>query len=482
VAAIVAPPASPVFAVGAAFIDVTPEWLKSFAIATFGENDKVVLLAGVAGVLALVAVGIGVLALRHLGVAAGAIAVLGAVGALAALTRPGMGITALVPATAGAGAGIAALVLLVRSVAPRVPSSGASGEPTRRRFLVAAGSVAFLAATTGGLGALLVERRATAAASAQRPLPEPDEPPLPAQPSADLGLTGIAPFFTPNDRFYRVDTALQVPVLAAADWRLRIHGMVDVEVELTFDDLLEYPVVERDITLTCVSNEVGGGLAGNARWTGVRLADVLASAGVRAGADQLVSTSIDGMTIGTPTAVALDGRDALLAIGMNGEPLPAAHGAPVRMVVPGLYGYVSATKWVVDLELTTFDAYDAYWVQRGWAERAEIHTMSRIDTPKPLAQLAPGRHVVGGVAWAQGRGIARVEVRVDEGAWQDADLAPVDTVDTWRQWSLPWEAAAGRHRLAVRATDATGAVQVEERATPFPKGATGWHTVLVAVA
>ena len=172
----------------------------------------------------------------------------------------------------------------------------------------------------------------------------------------------------------------------------------------------------------------------------------------------------------------------MLAVGMNGEPLPLEHGFPVRMLTPGLYGYAGSCKWINELELTTFDKFDAYWVERGWAQQAEILTMSRIDAPKPLAQLPAGRQMAGGVAWAQGRGIERVEVRVDDGPWQDAKLAPAATADTWRQWSLPWDATAGRHRLQVRATDATGAVQTEDRATPFPKGATGWHTVLVTVA
>jgi hypothetical protein len=233
--------------------------------------------------------------------------------------------------------------------------------------------------------------------------------------------------------------------------------------------------------LTCVSNQVGGNLAGNARWTGVPLATVLEEAGVRPGADQIVSRSVDGMTIGTPTAVALDGRDAMLAVSMNGSPLPPVHGAPVRMLVPGLFGYVSATKWLVELELTTFDAFDPYWVERGWAEQAPIHTMTRIDTPRPLARLTPGEIGVAGVAWAQGRGIDAVEVRVDDGPWQRATLAPVPSVDTWRQWLWPWRPEPGRHRLEARATDGTGETQIGDRAEPFPSGATGWHSAVVTV-
>ncbi|MEJ7748303.1 MAG: molybdopterin-dependent oxidoreductase, partial [Candidatus Limnocylindrales bacterium] len=293
---------------------------------------------------------------------------------------------------------------------------------------------------------------------------------------------GIAPFFTPNESFYRVDTALEIPAIDASTWSLRIHGMVDREVTLTLGELLDLPTVERDITLVCVSNQVGGPYIGNARWIGVPLATILELAGVREGADQIVTRSIDGMTIGTPTAVALDGRDAMLAVGMNGQSLPPVHGYPVRMIVPGLYGYVSATKWLVDIELTTFDAYDPYWVQRGWAKQAPIKTMSRVDTPKPLATIPAGITTVGGVAWAQHRGIDKVEVRIDEGDWQTALLSPVDSIDTWRQWTFDWNASAGRRRLQVRATDLDGVIQTEARAEPFPDGASGWHSILVTVA
>lgn len=272
-----------------------------------------------------------------------------------------------------------------------------------------------------------------------------------------------------------------VPRIAAGDWRLRVHGRVRRELELDFRQLLARPLMERDITLSCVSNEVGGSYVGTARWTGVPLADLLREAGVEAGADQLVSRSADGFTIGTPTAVVLDGRDTMLAVAMNGEPLPLTHGFPVRMLVPGLYGYVSATKWLVDLELTSFGDFDPYWVRRGWARQAPVKTMSRIDTPRPLARLAAGQVAVAGVAWAQHRGIRRVEVRADGGPWRPARLAAEQSADTWRQWVWPWEATPGRHTLEVRATDGTGATQPEDRAPPFPDGATGWHLVVVTV-
>ena len=296
-----------------------------------------------------------------------------------------------------------------------------------------------------------------------------------------VDVPNMTPFVTPNKDFYRIDTALSVPQITAESWRLKVHGMVDRELELTFADLLERNVVERDITLTCVSNEVGGNLISNAKWLGVPLAEILQEAGVHPDADQLKSTSADGWTSGSPVATITDGRDALLAFGMNGEPLPVEHGFPVRMVVPGLYGYVSATKWVVDLELTTFENFDAYWVQRGWSQQGPIKTESRIDVPKPFARVAPGRVAVAGVAWAQHRGIEAVEVRVDGGPWARAELADELTIDTWRQWKFAWDAPAGNHRIEVRATDQTGAVQPEARAEPIPDGATGWHSIVVRV-
>ena len=274
-----------------------------------------------------------------------------------------------------------------------------------------------------------------------------------------VDLPGLSSFYTPNRDFYRVDTALVVPRVAAEDWRLRVHGRVRRELELDFGQLLARPLIERDITLSCVSNEVGGRYVGTARWVGAPLAELLREAGVEPGADQLVSRSADGFTVGTPTAVVLDGRDAMLAVAMNGEPLPLTHGFPVRMLVPGLYGYVSATKWLVDLELTSFGDFDPYWVRRGWARQAPVKTMSRIDTPRPLARQPAGRVAVAGVAWAQHRGIRRVEVRADGGPWRPARLAAEHSPDTWRQWVWPWEATPGRHTLEVRATDGTGATQ-----------------------
>jgi DMSO/TMAO reductase YedYZ molybdopterin-dependent catalytic subunit len=292
-------------------------------------------------------------------------------------------------------------------------------------------------------------------------------------------------YVTGNADFYRIDTALVTPQVDPRTWRLRIRGMVDCEVTVTFDELMSMPMVERYITLACVSNEVGGDLIGNARWLGVPVRELLERAGPQAGADQVVQRAVDGWTCGTPTAVLRDGRDALLAVGMNGEPLPVSHGFPVRMVVPGLYGYVSACKWITELELTTFAAFDAYWVRRGWAEQAVVKTQSRIDTPKAGARRHAGQVTIAGVAWAQHRGVSRVEVRVsgDGGAgdWQEAELLDTASVDTWRQWRLTWNAPPGQFTLAVRATDGTGQTQTSQPAPVEPDGATGWHTVPVTI-
>jgi DMSO/TMAO reductase YedYZ molybdopterin-dependent catalytic subunit len=499
---------SPLVAVGGAAIDATPEWLKEFAIRTFGERDKLALLAGIAAVLAGFAVAVGLLAVRHPRLGLAGVALLGAAGAAAALTRPGAGLLDALPSLAGAVAGSAALLALVRAAgaplsdaAPRSgPRWGSVADPEtarpelstapsrtpgagvdRRRFLLTGALVAGGAVAAGTGGRVLGRRSDVTASRAAVAIPAPASAARPLAKGAAVELAGLSSFYTPNRDFYRVDTALVVPRIAAGDWRLRVHGRVRRELELDFRRLLARPLMERDITLSCVSNEVGGGYVGTARWTGVPLADLLREAGVEAGADQLVSRSADGFTIGTPTAVVLDGRDAMLAVAMNGEPLPLIHGFPVRMLVPGLYGYVSATKWLVDLELTSFADFDPYWVRRGWARQAPVKTMSRIDTPRPLARLAAGQVAVAGVAWAQHRGIRRVEVRADGGPWRPARLAAEHSADTWRQWVWPWEATPGRHTLEVRATDGTGATQPEDRAPPFPDGATGWHSVVVTV-
>ncbi|MFC9751563.1 molybdopterin-dependent oxidoreductase [Streptomyces sp. NPDC056921] len=489
-AALVRPEAGPVTAVGGAVIDRTPPAVRDFAVRNFGTSDKLALRLGILVLLALFAMAIGVLALRHRRLGSAAVLVFGLVGAVAAAGRPeGVPADAL-PSVVGAAVAVAVLYLLVGRLAPAPGPAPEAGGFDRRGFVVAATATAAVSAGAGLLGRRLTSS-VQAGASASRhdlvlPVPRSAAAAVPA--GAEPRIRGLTPFFTPDKDFYRVDTALVVPRVDAGAWRLRIHGRgVARPVTVGLHDLLRREIVERDITLACVSNEVGGPLVGNARWLGVRLADLLREAGVRppsegGPADQIVARSVDGMTIGTPVETVMDGRDALLAFGMNGEPLPFEHGFPVRMVVPGLYGYVSACKWIEDIELTTFAAYDAYWVLRGWAQQAPVKTESRIDTPGPSASPKAGVVPVAGVAWAQHRGISRVEVRVDGGKWHTARLAAAGTRDTWRQWVWEWPAASGRHTLEVRATDKTGATQTGIRTGTVPDGATGWHSVVVDVS
>ncbi|MFI5699835.1 molybdopterin-dependent oxidoreductase [Streptomyces xanthochromogenes] len=512
VSAAVRPESGPVIAVGGASIDRTPPAVKDWAIRHFGTNDKLVLQLGILAVLALLALVLGVLALRLRRTGAAGVLLFGVVGALAATGRPdSTSLADALPSVAGAVAGAGLLYFLIGRLTLRGGTStepganGIEGSPgeegsaaevadgslgwDRRGFVIAAGAAAAASSGAGLLGRSLNDSRGQGAVAsrAKVTLPRPASPARPIPSGAILHTAGISPFVTPNADFYRVDTALVIPKVDATSWRMKIHGKgVGRPLTLTFQDLLERRLIERDITLTCVSNEVGGPYVGNARWIGVPLADLLKEAGVRppsrgGPADQLVARSVDGMTIGSPVEDIMDGRDAMLALGMNGEPLPFVHGFPVRMVVPGLYGYVSACKWLQDLELTTFDAYDSYWVKRSWARKAPIKTESRIDTPKPFARPKPGTVMIAGAAWAQHRGIERVEVRVDDGAWTPADLAAEDTADTWRQWSLPWKATSGAHTLTVRATDRTGRVQTEQRTQTIPDGASGWHSVVITV-
>ncbi|MFJ9244809.1 molybdopterin-dependent oxidoreductase [Streptomyces sp. NPDC101776] len=493
VAGAVRPQAGPVVAVGGAAIDRTPAAVKDWAIRHFGTNDKLFLQLGILAVLALFALALGIVALRFRRTGATGVLLFGVVGALAATSRPdSTSATDALPSVAGATAGAVLLYVLAGRLTPRTPAP--DGPPSeegwdRRGFVIAAGAAAVASAGAGLLGRSLSSAGGQDAVASRRNvvLPRPGSPARLVPRGAGLRIPGVSPFITPNGDFYRVDTALVVPKVNATTWRLRIHGKgVTRPRVFSYDDLLRRELIERDITLTCVSNEVGGPYVGNARWIGVRLADLLAECGVKppakgGPADQLVARSVDGMTIGSPVEDVMDGRDALLALGMNGKPLPFAHGFPVRMVVPGLYGFVSACKWIKAIELTTFDAYDPYWVKRGWARRAPIKTESRIDTPKPFARPGTGTVMVAGVAWAQHRGIGKVEVRVDDGLWQEARLAAEDTSDTWRQWSFPWRATKGGHTLTVRATDRTGALQTEKRAHTIPDGASGWHSVVVTV-
>lgn len=475
---------SPLFAVGAAFIDLTPVWLKDFAIRHFGTDDKLVLLSGLGAGIVVTALVVGLLARRRVGYGPAGLGVFGVVGVVAALSRPTAAFTDAIPAVAGAGAGMVTLAFLIRAaVGHRGDEPGAASVlgADRRQVLTGVAGAVVVAGGGATAGRLLLGRRNVAHARKTVRLPAPVSAARPVPPGVQVRVPGMTSFRTANRDFYRVDTALTLPQVDPRDWMLRIHGLVAHPVELSFVELLRRPMLERDITLTCVSNEVGGTLAGNARWLGVSLSALLRQAGVGAGADQILSRSADGMTVSTPIETVLDGRDALLAVGMNGEALPVAHGFPARMVVPGLYGYVSATKWVVDLKVTRFATDAAYWTKRGYAETAPIKTFSRIDVPKPFAQVKAGRVAVAGTAWAQHHGVAAVEWQVDDGPWRRAELAPVPGIDTWRQWVAEWDAAPGAHTLRVRATDGTGTTQPQKRVPPFPDGATGWHSIVVTV-
>ncbi|MGV8965888.1 MAG: molybdopterin-dependent oxidoreductase [Cellulomonas sp.] len=491
VAGVVAPDASPLVAVGGAFIDATPPWLKDFAVSTFGTSDKLVLLLGMGAVIAALAALAGVLGRRRWWLGAGLVLLLAAVGAFAAALRPGAGPLAPLPSLLGAVAGLYALhALLARIPAPvtpattrsTTPSPAAPGAVDRRSFLTAAVITTAVAALAAAGGQLIGRAtRTVQAARAAIRLPGAAVPAAALAPGVETSVGGVVPFVTPNADFYRIDTALLVPQVDVETWSLRVHGLVEEEVVVTFQDLLDAQLVESWVTLTCVSNEIGGSLAGNAKWLGLPVRDVLARARPTADADMVLSTSADGFTASTPIGALTDDRDSLLAIGMNGEPLPIDHGFPVRMVVPGLYGYVSATKWVVDLEVTRFADRRAYWTNRGWSEKGPVKTASRIEVPRPGAAVAAGRVAVGGTAWAQHRGITAVEIRVDDGDWAPATLATEASIDTWRQWSFAWDATPGSHTLTVRAKDATDGVQTSDVADPVPDGATGWHSVDVRV-
>ena len=516
---------TPITAVGSRVIDATPGAVKDWAIRTLGAYDKPFLLGGIYGAIALLAAATGVIAWRSRRVALVVTALLGVLGLAAAaadrstLVSPvlkvlpaivalAVSVTLLAwftsgwnsrrtttdaPASAelepvavggstaaGSGSATEGLTDALQPVArSKATEESAPAGFDRRAFLAAALVSGAVAAT--GYGTSQVFGRVGARSRDAIRLPRAADAAAAVPTGGSLNVPGLSSYITSNKDFYRVDTALSVPQIDASTWTLKIHGLVDREIELSFADLLDMPLVERRITLACVSNEVGGHYAGNASWLGVRTDDLLKELGIRDGADAVKSTSVDGMTIGTPLEALTDGRDAMIAIGMNGEPLPLAHGFPARLVVPGLYGYVSATKWVVDLEITRFADFSAYWTDRGFAAQAPIKLFSRIDVPRSFASLDKGRNAVAGVAWAQNTGISKVEVRVDAGNWVEARLAAQDSIDTWRQWVYEWDADSGTHNVEVRATDADGNTQTSRRVSPRPDGATGWHSVNVTV-
>ncbi len=535
VASLVKPDSSPVLAVGSAVIDNTPAQLKEWAIRNFESNgfsigpfdfpaqnyDKVVLVGSVlVGVIVLAAVA-GILTRKSFAVGGGMLLALVAVAALAAITRSGASVLDIVASLFTAIAGVGALWVLHRQAtglpldprtatstplapaAPRnghlpagmadvvsndsapgakAPSTHRSG-PTRRAVLVTSGVLAGAAVVFGGAGRFIGNLRAR---------PEDVVLPSPAAGEAasalPAGLETEYPEITPlrisNADFYRVDTRLDTPVVSSQGWTLTIDGDVENPLEITFEELLAMPMVERDITLTCVSNSVGGKYVGGARWLGVPLKDVLDRAGVGSQADQLLQTDFDGMTISTPLDLATDGREALIVVGMNGEPLPREHGFPVRMVIPGLYGFISATKWLTKLTLTTYAEQEAYWTKKGWGTDTPINPSARIDTPRSLATATAGETLIGGVAWAQNDGgVQRVQVQIDGGAWQDAELGPDVNSVYWRQWYFLWkDGKPGSHKVSARTIDGSGGTQTAARAEPFPNGSTGIHTVLFTVA
>ena len=487
---VIAPAGSPVAAVGATIIDLLPAGLVNWGKETLGTADKPVLLVIITlGVLALCGLA-GRLEQRRRYAGGLVFAGVAAIGIGAVLTGGQGSPEAIVPTVLGLTVGYLVLRLLLGRLADwssaTAPAAGSvTADPlepmfARRSFLIWTGVVGTLAVASAVAGRLLVATAGAVEEARSRfklPIPTRRDP-VPA--GADLTVDGLSPYLTPNADFYRIDTALQLPIIAADDWSLTVTGMVDREVTISFADLIAKPLVEHVTTLTCVSNEVGGDLVGNAVWLGYPIRELLAEAGVQAGADMVLSTSQDGWTAGTPLAVLTDpNRQALLAVGMNGEALPLEHGYPVRMVVPGLYGYVSATKWVRRLKVTTFDADQGYWTPLGWSAKGPIKTASRIDVPRKRT-LDAGQVVVAGVAWDQHTGIAKVEVGIDD-VWHTAELAEVTGPDTWRQWLYRWDATPGTHQVAVRATNADGQRQTAELARPDPDGATGWHTVTITV-
>jgi DMSO/TMAO reductase YedYZ molybdopterin-dependent catalytic subunit len=526
-------------AVGEAAIGLTPPPVKNFAISTFGTHDKTALLIGIFVIYVIYAAVVGALAVRRLGYGMAGIGVFVAIGLLAALTRPTASPAWALPTLVGGAAAALALRMLARAAVPpalpggqapgrkpasepvQLPPEGTAppttpapaaepadspweapadwpplpetlpvrarrpgppepGEP-RRSFLIRGTSVAGAAAVAYLGGRLLTERTSVSQAQASLRIPRPAHPAPPLPAGSNLQIPGLSSFITPNASFYRVDTAIVLPQIPPGNWQLRIHGMVDREITLSFDDLIRRPLIADYITLTCVSNTVGGPYVGNALWVGASVASLLRQAGVQAGANELLCTSADGFTSGVPLQTVMDGRDALLAVAMNGTALPVAHGFPVRMVVPGLYGYVSACKWIVDIQVTTFAASFAYWATLGWSQQAPIKTESRIDVPSGNGAVKAGPTAVAGVAWAQHKGIAAVEVQVDNGPWQEARLAAVPDIDCWRQWVWEWDATPGTHQIQARATDATGYTQTSLQEPPEPNGASGYPSVTVQV-
>ncbi len=490
------PQSSPLFAVGSLLIDLAPLWLKELMISLFGTGDKVALFVMLGVVLLALAVVAGIAELKRRNVGSLILLAVSAASIVAIISRTDAQVTWTLPTLVGTFLGLLVLrhgrrllVWWVGAASPDVTPPKGTASPelastpeaalSRRSFLrFVAGTSA--AALVVGIGARVMNASSAAVtalrAAISLPTPAVAAPAVPA--GASLEVPGITPLFTPNANFYRIDIALQVPQIDPTEWKLEIFGMVDRPFTITYDELLALPLEEHISTIACVSNTVGGDLIGNATWLGYPIKDLLARAGVSADADMVLSSGPDGFTAGTPLETLTDpNRAALLAVGMNGEPLPTAHGFPARMIVPGLFGYVSATKWITSMKVTRFADAEGYWTPRGWSALGPVKTASRIDTPRE-GELVAGRTIpIAGVAWAQHTGIASVEVQVDGGEWQKATLATAISDDTWVQWSLPWTSSLGSHTVQVRATDKSGYTQTQDQAPPAPDGATGWHSV-----
>ena len=471
--------ATPVQAVAEVIVVGTPGSLAESLISLVGRNDKPILVAGVTlGIIGLGAVA-GLLAGRRRVLGHLVFFAMAAIALAAILNRSDFGQLTLLPLLAGVvvwSLGLDFLLGAARAGTRAESSSSVDAyELSRRGFVLKAGGVA-VAALAVGAGSRLFGQARSSVEYSRRLLKLPvSEGTLPT--GVEVDATALASWRTPNASFYRIDTALVVPTIDLNAYQLRIHGMVDREITLTYRDLARRTMTESWTTICCVSNPLGGSLIGNAWWSGVRVAELLAEAGVQPGANAVLQTSQDGWNCGTPLSALTDDRNAVLALAMNGQPLPVEHGFPVRMIVPGLYGYVSATKWVVDLEVTTYDRFSAYWTQRGWSAKGPVKTESRIESPVDGGATGTGAIRVGGHAWAQHTGIEKVEVRLDGQAWQPAELGRVPSDDTWVQWTADLTVDSGAHILAVRATDRSGYTQTPVRADVVPDGATGWHTV-----
>ena len=484
-AGLVAGAPSLVVSIGTLVIDQQPPGAKDVVVSLFGTNDKLFLNVLVLVVAVVIGGLLGLLARTRFTTVVVSFVAFGGLALFSAL-RMGTVSTPLsvITVVVAVGAALGTLRLLVDLAAGRgtaTTSATAMPDWDRRRFLVASGGLAVASVVVGSVGRSLLQG-SHSEEPAVATLPEASLAPAPLTQETSLAVPGITPLVVSNRDFYRIDTALVVPRVDLATWNVKVSGMVDREVSLTYDQLSALPIFEQYVTIACVSNEVGGNLVGNALWRGVHLREVLAMAGVKPGATQIVGRSVDGFTVGFPTEWAMDpAREPMIALGMNGEPLPVQHGFPARLIIPGLYGYVSATKWLANIELTTLEAFDAYWIPLGWSKKAPILTQSRIDVPHGGATVPVGTVAIAGVAWAPDRGVSRVEVRVDGGAWQPATLSSAISKATWVQWKVAWDATPGDHRIEVRATDGAGQVQDERPSPPAPDGARGYHRISIRV-